>query len=251
MSLSAKGGPGGLCNGQSPPFDGKANLWHATMLSENGPLVALCDKLAVHPVDSFGAVGAPVNIDPFGIQSANSLDGHAVPPPGDALHVATEHGVATFCLDAKTCPRGDALALAPPGADGASAPEHIAPGGCVTMSAAPDGSRLFCSVQSAGIAVYSLADRFAPRLLGHITQPGVDVRVYAPTVPIEVAGDLFLVAPVTTSQLTVFNVTAAAPAAATVVATAEVAAPKSEGFLGFGVDVLPNATGFYLSLIHI
>ena len=55
-------------------------------------------------------------------------------------------------------------------------------------------------MQSAGIAVYSLADRFAPRLLGHITQPGVDVRVYAPTVPIEVADDLFLVAPVTTSQ---------------------------------------------------
>ena len=30
----------------------------ATMLSENGPLVALCEKLAVHPVDSFGATRA-------------------------------------------------------------------------------------------------------------------------------------------------------------------------------------------------
>ena len=174
-----------------------------------------------------------------------TLDSAQPSRSGRAIFASTEKGVATFCLPGAACGGGGghAAAAAPAMLELLDNARH----GCIVLTVSPAGDRVFCAVQSAGVAVYDTSGgrEFAPAFLGFFTQQGLPVREYAPPALVSGlggGGPVWLYAMFSPKQLSVFDVSAPSPDAYVLLATTPVAvANATDGFaFGSAVLVTPN-----------
>jgi outer membrane protein assembly factor BamB len=256
-------------------FDGakpKANLHNALLwptydLDETLLLVALCPWLAIMPqAGGSGSTSflAPINHQTYGFHG-NGFDSIAISAAGDAIYVSVETTLATFCLTGHACATKTAVTsgavakapTAPLALSPAAAPTlrvlNYSETGCIAIGADVHATRLYCSLQSSGIGVFSTsgAATYAPEYLGKFTQPGVPVRAYAPPFATAAlprsASQQWLYAMMSATRLTIFDVSAPTVDAFSVLATAEV--DGIDGVFGFGMKVLqtPDAHYAYVS----